>query len=141
MPFRPQQLTKRIASRQAYAHAVRAKLLHRRFAQVVRLADSHGARSLSSRGLELARLRPQTLCPPQSRSRAVALFRKKSAMPSADEALPGRDIPLAFSPTHFVSGNRIAPPFPAGLRGAVFGMGCFWGAERLFWQLPGVYST
>jgi len=71
----------------------------------------------------------------------VALFRKKSAMPSADEALPGRDIPLAFSPTHFVSGNRIAPPFPAGLRGAVFGMGCFWGAERLFWQLPGVYST
>jgi peptide-methionine (S)-S-oxide reductase len=71
----------------------------------------------------------------------MALFRKKSAMPSADEALPGRDTPLSFSPTHFVNGNRIAPPFPAGLREAVFGMGCFWGAERLFWQLPGVYST
>src|SRR5215216_771929 len=71
----------------------------------------------------------------------MALFRKKSAMPSADEALPGRDTPLAFAPTHFVNGNRIAPPFPAGLREAVFGMGCFWGAERLFWKLPGVYST
>ena len=71
----------------------------------------------------------------------MALFRKKSAMPSADEALPGRDTALSFSPTHFVNGNRIAPPFPAGLREAVFGMGCFWGAERLFWQLPGVYST
>jgi peptide-methionine (S)-S-oxide reductase len=71
----------------------------------------------------------------------MALFRKKSAMPSADEALPGRDTPLSYSPTHFVNGNRIAPPFPAGLREAVFGLGCFWGAERLFWQLPGVYST
>jgi peptide-methionine (S)-S-oxide reductase len=71
----------------------------------------------------------------------MALFRKKSAMPSTDEALPGRDTPLSFSPTHFVNGNRIAPPFPAGLREAVFGMGCFWGAERLFWELPGVYST
>src|SRR5215216_6729981 len=71
----------------------------------------------------------------------MALFRKKSAMPSADEALPGRDTPLAFSPMHFVIGNRIAPPFPAGLKEAVFGLGCFWGAERLFWQLPGVYST
>src|SRR5215208_80525 len=71
----------------------------------------------------------------------MALFRKKSAMPSADVALPGRDTPLSFSPTHFVSGNRTAPPFPAGLREAVFGLGCFWGAERLFWQLPGVYST
>jgi peptide-methionine (S)-S-oxide reductase len=71
----------------------------------------------------------------------MALFRKKSAMPSQDEALPGRSTPLAFSPTHFVNGHRIAPPFPAGLREAVFGMGCFWGAERLFWQLPGVYAT
>ena len=43
--------------------------------------------------------------------------------------------------THFVNGHRIVPPFPAGLREAVFGLGCFWGAERLFWQLPGVYST
>jgi peptide-methionine (S)-S-oxide reductase len=43
--------------------------------------------------------------------------------------------------THYVNGHRIVPPFPAGLREAVFGLGCFWGAERLFWQLPGVYST
>lgn len=46
-----------------------------------------------------------------------------------------------FDPLHFVSGNRICEPVPAGLEKAVFGMGCFWGAERLFWQLPGVYST
>jgi len=71
----------------------------------------------------------------------MALFSKKSAMPRSDEALPGRDTPLQLAPTHFVNGHRIVPPFPAGLREAVFGMGCFWGAERLFWELPGVYST
>jgi peptide-methionine (S)-S-oxide reductase len=71
----------------------------------------------------------------------MALFRKKSAMPSEAEALPGRSVPLTVPTAHFVNGNRIVPPFPAGLREAVFGMGCFWGAERLFWQLPGVYST
>jgi len=71
----------------------------------------------------------------------MALFSKKSAMPRPDEALPGRDTPLQLAPTHFVNGHRIVPPFPAGLREAVFGMGCFWGAERLFWELPGVYST
>jgi len=71
----------------------------------------------------------------------MALFRKKSTMPAQDDALPGRAQPLQVSPNHFVNGHRIVPPFPAGLREAVFGMGCFWGAERLFWQLPGVYST
>jgi peptide-methionine (S)-S-oxide reductase len=71
----------------------------------------------------------------------MALFRKKAAMPVKEEALPGRSTPLKVSDTHFVSGHRIVPPFPAGLREAVFGLGCFWGAERLFWQLPGVYST
>ena len=71
----------------------------------------------------------------------MALFRKKSTMPAQDDALPGRAQPLQVSPNHFVNGHRIVPPFPAGLRDAVFGMGCFWGAERLFWQLPGVYST
>jgi len=71
----------------------------------------------------------------------MALLSKKSAMPRSDEALPGRDTPLQLAPTHFVNGHRIVPPFPAGLREAVFGMGCFWGAERLFWELPGVYST
>src|SRR5262249_36838972 len=72
---------------------------------------------------------------------AMALLRKKATMPGPDEALPGRSTPLSISPTHFVNGHRIVPPFPAGLREAVFGMGCFWGAERLFWELPGVYAT
>jgi peptide-methionine (S)-S-oxide reductase len=71
----------------------------------------------------------------------MALFRKKAAMPAEADALPGRSTPLVVPQAHFVSGHRIVPPFPAGLREAVFGMGCFWGAERLFWQLPGVYST
>jgi peptide-methionine (S)-S-oxide reductase len=71
----------------------------------------------------------------------MALFRKKSAMPTREEALPGRTTPLRIPETHFVSGHRIVPPFPAGLKEAVFALGCFWGAERLFWQLPGVYST
>ena len=71
----------------------------------------------------------------------MALFRKKAAMPLESEALPGRNTPLPVSPNNFVNGHRIVPPFPAGLRQALFGLGCFWGAERLFWQLPGVYST
>jgi len=71
----------------------------------------------------------------------MALFRRKSTLPTEDTALPGRGTPLKVPETHFVNGHRIIPPFPAGLREAVFGMGCFWGAERLFWQLPGVYST
>jgi len=71
----------------------------------------------------------------------MALFRSKAAMPSAKDALPGRSTPLTLPQTHFVNGRRIVAPFPAGLSEAVFGLGCFWGAERLFWQLPGVYST
>lgn len=71
----------------------------------------------------------------------MALLRKKASMPTQEEALPGRSTPLKVPETHFVSRHRIAPPFPAGLREAVFGLGCFWGAERLFWELPGVYST
>jgi peptide-methionine (S)-S-oxide reductase len=71
----------------------------------------------------------------------MALFRKKSSMPTAETALPGRSTPLKVPETHFVSGHRIVAPFPAGLREAVFGLGCFWGAERLFWELPGVYAT
>jgi peptide-methionine (S)-S-oxide reductase len=62
-------------------------------------------------------------------------------MPSANDALPGRATPLAVPETHFVNGHRIRAPFPAGLSEAMFGLGCFWGPERLFWQLPGVYST
>jgi peptide-methionine (S)-S-oxide reductase len=62
-------------------------------------------------------------------------------MPQPDQALPGRTDTMPVSDTHFVNGNRITPPFPAGLEQALFGMGCFWGAERKFWQLTGVYST
>jgi peptide-methionine (S)-S-oxide reductase len=62
-------------------------------------------------------------------------------MPTAAEALPGRPQSLPVADKHFVNGNRLAPPFPEGLEPALFGMGCFWGAERLFWELPGVWST
>ena len=62
-------------------------------------------------------------------------------MPTAAEALPGRDAPLPVPAGHFVHGRPIVPPFPEGTRKAVFGLGCFWGAERTFWQLEGVYST
>ena len=54
---------------------------------------------------------------------------------------PGRDEPMQVENRHFVSGNPIQPPFPQGLQTAVFAMGCFWGAERVFWQRPGVFST
>ena len=62
-------------------------------------------------------------------------------MPTVEQALAGREIPMQVSPKHFVNGNSIRSPFPAGIRQAMFGLGCFWGAERKFWQLPGVYST
>src|SRR5438046_1873830 len=71
----------------------------------------------------------------------MALFSKKATMPTRQAALPGRSTPLEVAETHFVNGHRMVPPFPAGMREAVFGLGCFWGAERLFWQLSGVYST
>lgn len=62
-------------------------------------------------------------------------------LPSANAALPGREQAMQISGRHFVNGNTIVAPFPKGLQTAVFGMGCFWGAERLFWQAEGVYST
>jgi peptide-methionine (S)-S-oxide reductase len=65
----------------------------------------------------------------------------KLRIPTAAEALPGRSTPLPVAERHFVNGNRLAPPYPDGLELALFGMGCFWGAEKLFWKLPGVYST
>jgi peptide-methionine (S)-S-oxide reductase len=67
--------------------------------------------------------------------------RHKQEMPSPEEALPGRDRPMPVPDRHFVNGNPIAPPFPEGLRQAVFAMGCFWGAEKLFWNTPGVWTT
>ena len=62
-------------------------------------------------------------------------------MPTPEEALPGRPTPLRVGDTHFVNGHEITAPFPAGMQRAMFGMGCFWGAERKFWQTPGVYAT
>jgi peptide-methionine (S)-S-oxide reductase len=70
------------------------------------------------------------------------LFEKqKPAMPTAEKALPGRDQKMALPEKHFVLGNPIAPPFPEQMRRAVLGMGCFWGAERKFWEAPGVFTT
>jgi peptide-methionine (S)-S-oxide reductase len=68
-------------------------------------------------------------------------FDKKTAMPSPDDALPGRDEAMPVPAGHFVLGNPLEGPFPDGLEQALFGMGCFWGAERAFWELPGVYTT
>ncbi|NXF88212.1 MSRA reductase, partial [Eubucco bourcierii] len=62
-------------------------------------------------------------------------------LPSPTEALPGRAQRLTVAATHAVSGNSTVPPFPAEMQAAIFGMGCFWGVERLFWELPGVFST
>jgi peptide-methionine (S)-S-oxide reductase len=71
----------------------------------------------------------------------MGLARKRLDMPAESEALPGRSAPMNVREVHFVNGHRTVPPFPAGLREAIFALGCFWGAERLFWELPGVYST
>jgi peptide-methionine (S)-S-oxide reductase len=68
-------------------------------------------------------------------------FKTKSEMPTRESALPGRTAKMPVPDEHFVNGAPLAPPFPAGLELAMFGMGCFWGAERKFWTLPGVFST
>jgi len=67
--------------------------------------------------------------------------RHKKDLIDAADALPGRDRPMPVPERHDVLGTPIAPPFPEGLETAVFGLGCFWGAERIFWQAPGVYTT
>jgi peptide-methionine (S)-S-oxide reductase len=67
--------------------------------------------------------------------------RKKLELPTPQEALPGRAERMAVPARHYVNGHRLEPPFPAGSKLALFGLGCFWGAERKFWTLPGVYST
>jgi peptide-methionine (S)-S-oxide reductase len=66
---------------------------------------------------------------------------RKTTMPSPEEALPGRDTPIARPDGHAVLGTPMAPPFPPATERAMIGMGCFWGAERIFWTMPGVYTT
>ncbi len=68
-------------------------------------------------------------------------FGKKLSLPSPQEALPGRAESMPVPATHFVNGNPLKPPYPDGMEMAMFGMGCFWGAERKFWQLDGVFTT
>ena len=65
----------------------------------------------------------------------------KTRMPAKDDALPGRQEKMPVPEAHFVNRARLQPPFPEGLERAVFGLGCFWGAEKKFWQVPGVYTT
>jgi peptide-methionine (S)-S-oxide reductase len=69
------------------------------------------------------------------------LARKKTSLPTPEDALPGRDTEIAVPDQHFVLGTPLKPPFPEHLERLVVGMGCFWGAERVFWQAPGVYTT
>jgi peptide-methionine (S)-S-oxide reductase len=69
------------------------------------------------------------------------MWSKDLKIPTEAEALPGRKTQMQVPETHFVNGHRLEPPFPAGLSQAMFALGCFWGAEKKFWQLPGVYST
>jgi peptide-methionine (S)-S-oxide reductase len=71
----------------------------------------------------------------------MGLFGKPAVMPSREAALPGRTERMAVPAKHFVNGNPLEPPFPEGFELALFGMGCFWGAERKFWEIAGVFST
>ena len=73
----------------------------------------------------------------------MSLFglRKKHLMPTAETALPGREQALPVPPAHYVNGHPMEEPFPQAMQLAMFGMGCFWGVERIFWQVPGVFTT
>ena len=71
----------------------------------------------------------------------MLFFKKKTELPSPGDALPGRDTPLPVPERHYVNGNPLTEPFPTGFEQAVFGMGCFWGAERKLWEAPGVFTT
>src|SRR5580765_5322564 len=71
----------------------------------------------------------------------MLLTRKSQTMPAPEDTLPGRPGPMPVTEPHVVLDTPLEPPFPEGIEVAIFGMGCFWGAERLFWQLPGVYTT
>lgn len=68
-------------------------------------------------------------------------LRSKSQLPHSAEALPGRSTPLLVPARHYINGHPLQPPFPTGVEQALFGLGCFWGAERKFWNEPGIYTT
>ncbi|MDX1593135.1 MAG: peptide-methionine (S)-S-oxide reductase MsrA [Gammaproteobacteria bacterium] len=68
-------------------------------------------------------------------------MQRKLEMPNAETALPGRDAAMEVPDRHYVNGHALAPPYPEGMELAMFGLGCFWGAERRFWELPGVHVT
>src|SRR5262245_64755778 len=84
---------------------------------------------------------PGTTPGPEEGPMALLSFRKKAGLPAADDVLPGRAEPIDVPERHFVTRRPITPPFPEGLEQAVFGLGCFWGAERKFWQTAGVWTT
>src|SRR4051812_29570990 len=86
------------------------------------------------------RLSPNSVSTSRQETRQM-WSKKPSSVPSRAEALPGRAESMPVPDAHVVNGHPIAPPFPDGMQRALFGMGCFWGAERKFWQLPGVYTT
>ena len=69
------------------------------------------------------------------------MFNRKMQMPDASAALPGRDAPLHTAKNHYVSGNPLKGPYPEGFETAIFALGCYWGAERMFWEVPGVWVT
>ena len=69
------------------------------------------------------------------------MFNRKMQMPDASGALPGRDAPIATAKNHYVSGNPLKGPYPDGFETAIFALGCYWGAERMFWEVPGVWVT
>ena len=71
----------------------------------------------------------------------IDMFNKKTILPDAEIALPGRTEEIPTAAAHFVSGRPLKGPYPDGMKKVLFGMGCFWGAERLFWQIPGVHVT
>ncbi len=71
----------------------------------------------------------------------ISMLSTKQKIPNEKDALPGRDTIMQVSKHHYVNGHQIKPPFPDNLETIMFGLGCFWGAERKFWQMPGVYST
>jgi peptide-methionine (S)-S-oxide reductase len=69
------------------------------------------------------------------------MFARPTEIPSADKALPGRDVAMQFEPKHIVLGSSMVAPFPGDSESVILGLGCFWGAERIFWKLDGVYTT